>query len=110
MGTIEYAVKRLAVPLLLVLGHSKCGAVAAAVEGHVPQGRLQRLLQPMAPLVTEAKARGGDVLDHAVRANVRRVVQSLCNEDSLSVLVKGGMLKIAGAHYDLETGVVTLVP
>jgi carbonic anhydrase len=110
LGSIEYTVEHLHVPLIAVLGHSQCGAVAAALDGHAAKGSLTRVLEPLLPVAAQAKAQGGDALDRAVRANIQRVVAQLSAEAVFSKLVRAGMLKIAGLHYDLNTGVVTVVP
>ncbi|MCY3023993.1 MAG: carbonic anhydrase [Planctomycetota bacterium] len=110
MGSIIYAVEHLHVPLIVVLGHSKCGAIAAAAEGHNVTGSHRKVIEALKPSVDQARAHGGDLLDAAVRVHIQRTVALLKADAVLGPLEKGGMLKITGARYDLETGVVTLVP
>src|SRR5207249_412361 len=80
LGSIEYAVEHLHVPLVLVLGHQACGAVAAAVNlvkngGEAPPGHVAFLADAIKPAVLKVKDEGGDLLDRAVRANVARIVE-----------------------------------
>ena len=113
VGSLEYAVEHLGARLIMVLGHAKCGAVAAAVEaagkpGALP-GHVGSLVNPILPAVQEARGQPGDLLDNAVRANVERVVRRLqSSEPVLAEMVKGGKGKIVGARYDLGTGEVQI--
>ena len=99
LGSIEFGVAILGCPLLLVLGHEKCGAVRAAVDaaadGEPGGGHLGALVDAVLPAVT------GDDVDAAVRANVRRQV-ALLKETFPQA-------EIAGARYALESGHVELV-
>lgn len=111
LGSIEYAVGNLGVPLIVVLGHERCGAVAAAVE--VVQkatefpGSIETMLEPIVPSVIRAQTMQGDLLSNAVRVNVERVVERLkVSGTILSEAVAKGSLKIVGAHYDLDDGAV----
>jgi len=110
LGSIEYAADHLHVPLLVVMGHERCGAVTAAVEGGEPHGHVGAIVKRIAPAVAEARKQPGDLVDNAVRANVRDVVASIRKEASvLAELEHEGKLKIVGARYDLDTGEVTIV-
>ena len=110
LGSIEYAAEHLHTPLLVVLGHEKCGAVAAAVGGGHAPGHIHSIVKALEPAVASAKALGGDAVDNAVRANVQRVAKQLNQAGPiLSELVKAGKLKVVGARYDLDTGLVELV-
>ncbi len=111
LGSIEYAVEHLGSPLILVLGHERCGAVSAAVaSGHAP-GHINALVSAIRPAVEETKGQPGDHVDNAVRANVRRVVRQLKNSQPiLAEFSHAGKVKIVGAYYDLDTGAVVMVP
>src|SRR5213595_1302178 len=108
LGSIEYAVDHLAVRLIVVLGHQRCGAVKAAKEtiaanGKAP-GHIESLVTAIRPAV-EATVKGD--LEATVRANVKNVVQAL--RSSVPVLkakVDSGELKVVGAYYSLDTGSV----
>ena len=111
LGSIEYAVLELGVPLILVLGHEKCGAVDAAVsivtENTEFPGSIGAMVEPILPAVLAVRNEPGDLLDNAVRENVRRVVARLKTSDALlSGPMAEGRLKIVGARYDLDTGEV----
>jgi carbonic anhydrase len=113
-GSIEYAVAELGVPLILVLGHERCGAVAAALEvverNTTYPGRIGQMVEPIIPAVLKAKQGAGAgvdrdaVLDAAVHENVRRVADSLSISELLIERQRAGRLKIVGARYDLDHG------
>ena len=118
LGSIEYAVAQLGVPLVLVLGHERCGAVDAAlsvVEKNATfPGSIGQMIEPIIPAALQAKnaaptnADREQVLDMAVRENVKRTVTRLrsASEPILMDPLKGGKLKIVGARYDLDDGSV----
>jgi carbonic anhydrase len=110
LGSIEYAVEHLGSSLVLVLGHERCGAVAAAVTGGEAPGHLGAVLNPIKPAVEGAKGQPGDLTENAIRSNVRRVVKQLRESSStLDENVRTGKLRIAGACYDLDTGLIEFV-
>jgi len=110
LGSIEYAADHLHVPLLVVMGHERCGAVSAAVEGGAPHGHVEAIVKRIAPAVADARKQPGDLVDNAVRANVRDVVAAIRKQShSLADLEHEGKLKIVGARYDLDTGEVTIL-
>lgn len=110
-GSIEYAVAELGVRLILVLGHSKCGAVKAAIA-HVDAddalpGSINDLVNLIKPAVTAVKGHPGDKLSNVIKANVERSVSRLKGLDPiLKKLVDGGELKAVGGTYELSTGAV----
>lgn len=111
LASIEYAVEHLHTPLVVVMGHQKCGAVSAAVEGGEAVGHLPDLIKAIQPAVDKAKGMPGDVIENAVRNNVDIVVQLLrTSQPVLAPLVKQGKLRIVGAVYSLDTGKVTWLP
>jgi len=113
-GSIEYAVAELNVPLVMVLGHSNCGAVNAALthlDKHDPlPGAILGLVNLIGPAVAQSKREPGDKLANAIRANVRLGVQRLKSLDPiLAKPVRQGRVKVVGAVYDLATGHVEMV-
>ena len=111
IASIEYAVEHLHTPLLVVMGHQKCGAVSAAAEGGKADGHLSELIKAIQPAVDKAKSMPGDVIDNAVRTNVEMVVSQLrTSQPLLSSFVKAGKLRVVGAVYSLDTGKVTWLP
>lgn len=110
LASIEYGAEHLHAPLLVVLGHKRCGAVQAAVDGGNLTGHLSSLTQPIKAAVETAKTQSGDLLDNSVKENVHLIIKQLQNsEPILSHLVKDNKLTIVGAYYDLDTGAVSLV-
>jgi carbonic anhydrase len=110
LASLEYAVEHLGVTLLVVLGHSGCGAVAAAIHGGEHSGHLGHLVELIRPAVERAKEDPGDLLDRAVRENVAQVVAGLrAAEPVLAKRVRKGELAVVGARYDLQSGLVELL-
>jgi carbonic anhydrase len=113
-GSIEYAVAELNVPLVMVLGHSQCGAVKAAVK-HIADadalpGAIKGLVDAIRPAVVRAKDRRGDKLTNAIRANVEIGVERLQGlAPIVGPAVKRGKVKVVGATYDLRSGQVTVL-
>lgn len=113
LGSIEYSVAELKVPLLVVLGHEKCGAVAAAVEkfrhGTTFPGDIEFLAAAILPAVKAVSHMSGDILDNAVRENVKLVVQKMKASPILGAAYDANTLKIVGARYALTTGKVEVI-
>jgi carbonic anhydrase len=105
----EYAVGVLGAPLLMVLGHERCGAVAAALEGGELPGVIESLVFAIRPATQASEGESGDRLVNAVKANVRLQVQRLQTSSVIASAVQEGKLKIVGAYYDLDTGEINLV-
>jgi carbonic anhydrase len=114
LASLEYAAQFLGSPLILVLGHSGCGAVASAIKvlkdntklpGHLPE-----LIDEIKPAVIAAqKAQPVDLLAAAIAENVRLTVESVkAAKPLLSDMVATGKVKVAGGVYDIATGVATL--
>lgn len=109
LGSIEYAVEHLGARLIVVLGHSKCGAVKATVEGGELPGHLPAIAEAIRPAVDSVRSKPGDLVANAVRANVRLVVQKIMESGPGFVeKLEDCVLRIAGGVYDLDTGKVQL--
>jgi len=112
-GSIEYAIVELGVPLIVVLGHSQCGAVKAAIE-HVRAadplpGAIAGLVAAIRPAVAASRGKPGDPLDNAIRANVELGIARLKTlAPIVGPAVKRGTVKVVGGVYDLKSGVVTM--
>jgi len=110
MGSIEFAVEYVGVPLVMVLGHSGCGAVTATVEGGKATGQIGGLAEKIQPAVAEVEGRPGNKVDNAAKVNVKLVVEQLKNSDPIiAAYYKRGDVKVVGAFYDLETGRVEVI-
>jgi carbonic anhydrase len=110
LGSIEYAVEHLHTKLIMVLGHEKCGAVSAAVEGGGAQGHLKTLVSAIEPSVEETRHLAGDTVHNCVVANARRVARQIReSEPVLKELTENGGVKVVAADYALDSGIVTLL-
>ena len=106
-GSIEFANQVLGAKVIVVLGHTKCGAVAAACNVPDVPGHIVTLINAIKPAAEEAHKHSGDVIENAVKINVAMQVQQLQKlEPVLSKAFQKGALEIVGAVYDLETGKV----
>jgi carbonic anhydrase len=109
IGSIEYAVALLETPLLMVLGHERCGAVTAAVQNKPLPGEISTFVKAILPAVERVKDQPGDMVDNAVTANVRYQMEQLQRSSLLTERLQSGKLKMVGGRYDLDTGTVTIV-
>ncbi len=110
LGSIEYGVEHLGAPLIVVLGHESCGAVAAAVSHANEPGHIADVLKAIQPAVEETKGKPGDPLDNAVRAQALDVVKQLrAAQPIVAERVQSEKVTIVGARYDLHTGKVKLL-
>lgn len=114
LASFEYGVKVLGIPLLMVLGHSNCGAVDAAIkvvkDGITLPGHLPSLIEAIKPAVAASSGEPGNALDNAITANVRLNVKRLAEATPiLAEAVSAGRVKVVGAVYDIGTGKVTMV-
>lgn len=109
IGSIEYAVALLGSPLLMVLGHERCGAVTAAVKNEALPGQIGSFVQAILPALDNAKRLPGDPVDNAVVANVQYQIAQLQRSPLLAERLQAGKLKIVGGRYDLDQGTVTLI-
>jgi carbonic anhydrase len=108
LGSIEYAVEELGTSLVLVLGHERCGAVAATIKHADVLGHISTLLNAIQPAVDRAKNEQGNLLDNAVRANIELVVEQLKSSMPVAELVRHHRLKVVGAQYNLDCGTVKI--
>jgi carbonic anhydrase len=110
LASLEYGAGHLESPLLMVLGHSHCGAVAATLEEGELEGHLNRLAEAIRPAALRAREHPGDPLERAVRINVEMTAECLrTSEPVLSERIRAGKLKVVGACYHLDSGEVELM-
>jgi carbonic anhydrase len=107
--SLDYAVTHLGTRLVVVMGHERCGAVIAAVEGHDEPGDVGPMLRELAPAARAAKKMKGDTVANAVRENVLMIVEKLENDPRLAAMVKSGEVRIVGGVYSLDSGKVKLI-
>jgi carbonic anhydrase len=109
IGSIEYAVVLLGSPVLMVMGHERCGAVTAAVQNESLLGDISTFVKAIKPAVEKVKSQPGDAVENAVVANVQYQIEQLKHSKLLTEQVQSGKLKIVGGRYDLDTGRVTII-
>lgn len=105
----EYGTGVLGAKVLMVLGHERCGAVKAALEGKPLPGSLNSLVDAIRPAIDKTKGQSGDALTNAIKENVRMQVATLKKSPIISALIKEGKVNVVGGYYDLDTGEVSLV-
>lgn len=108
IGSVEYGAEHLGAPLIVVMGHSNCGAVSAAVSGEA-EGFIQNIIDEIMPSVEAAKET--ETNEDAVSAlaenlNIQHTIQKLRTSTILSELESEGKIKIIGAKYDIKDGTV----
>lgn len=110
-GSLEFAVAELGARLIMVIGHTACGAVKAAIA-HVESsdalpGSIGGIVDAIRPAVKACEGKPGDKLENVTRANVEKCVATIKGLDPiLSKFAKNGELKVVGATYELKTGKV----
>ena len=115
IGSIEFAVERFSTKLVVVMGHSRCGAILATLEGlkqplECQSKNLRSIIDRIRPSLTslDIDKDPESLLQHAVRANILSSVHQLQHESNiLKNLVKERNLLILGAEYSLDTGIVS---
>ncbi|MBT3923732.1 MAG: carbonic anhydrase [Nitrospina sp.] len=109
VGSLEYAVEHLNVSLLMVLGHSQCGAVDATIKGGNPPGHINSLVQAIKPALDRLKEQSPDWVNIVAKENVKIGVERLRTIDPiLTARYDEGDIDIVGAFYDIKTGKVSL--
>jgi carbonic anhydrase len=113
LGSVGFAVSALNVPLVMVLGHVRCGAVDATVQalraGRRPTGDVGYLVDEIAPAVQAVGLDDPEVAGKAMRAHVVRTVRRLRDTDGVPEAIAAGRVSVEGAVYDLDTGRVELL-
>ncbi len=103
LASMEYAVKFAGARLIVVMGHSHCGAVSGAVKG-VKSGNLTQLLRQIEPCIPVG-VRHDSIVEVTARNNVRRTMQDIVARSStIKQMLATKQIKIVGAFYDIETG------
>ena len=111
IGSVEYAAEHLHSPLIVVMGHQRCGAVAAACDvvaknAQIP-GPTGTMVANIVPAVKAVQGKPGDLVDNAVRENARRSALAIHEASQIIAgLEREGKVKIVYARYDLDSGAV----
>jgi carbonic anhydrase len=112
-GSIEYAVGVLGVSLVMVLGHEACGALKEtvnAVKGGGPiSPNIEVLVEALTVPVLRVLDQPGDLLDNAIRSNVRFGVERLLGEPDIAPFTRDGSVRVIGGEYRLASGLVELL-
>ncbi len=110
IGSIEYGVDHLGIPLLVVLGHTQCGAVTAIVNAETVHGNIAKLGERIAPAVKKtAEANpclsGKALIDECIKANVWQSIEDLFAASmTVREAVTTGKIEVIGACYDIREG------
>jgi carbonic anhydrase len=115
LGSVEYAAEHLHAPLLVLMGHDKCGAVSAAVDAKgEPEGNIGAVIRMIQPAVKRAKAKGGskeEIVDNAIRENVAEAYSTVLEKSPvLKHMIEKGELKVVAGMYHLASGQVETLP
>jgi carbonic anhydrase len=115
LGSMEFSCKLAGAKLVLVIGHEYCGAIKGAID-NVKLGNLSALLTKIQPAVNncahfngEKSSKNPEFVDLVIRENVKVTVDAIrTNSTVLREMEKEGAIRIVGAYYDMDTGVVTM--
>lgn len=114
LGTIEYGAEHLGSPLIVVLGHERCGAVSAACEvaekGTELPGYIGKMVEGILPAARSQLGKAGDFVDNTVIENARLMAEKIGSQSEIvSHLVHEGKVKIVYGRYDLDAGEVQFI-
>jgi carbonic anhydrase len=112
-GSIEFTPDHLGSPLILVMGHQRCGAVQSAAhlihDGGTAPGHIQSIVDALRPAYNVAIKQPGDLIDNMIRAQTKLTVRRLRADPILREIIHEGRLRIAGAYYSLDTGKASII-
>ena len=112
IGSIEYAVEHLHTPLLVIMGHTGCGAVKAAVDDSAVEGKIRDIQKHIRPVAVKTKKEhpdlsGADLVNAVAKNNMLQAKKDLLSlSHEVKKMVNEGKLKILTAVYDIKTGKV----
>lgn len=112
MGSAEYAVEHLGTPLLVVMGHDKCGAVQATMDGGEAPGSIAALVSKIAPSAQKARDAGascGDPYEKCCLENINSTIGEIMESPIVQHFIKDGHLTVVGAKYYLGSGEVEFI-
>lgn len=110
IASLELGVMAFGIELVVVLGHSGCGAITATIQGEATVGFLPDLAALIQPSVEAARSLPGDLLVNTVQINARRTARQLLERSAIMAEAEAsGQIAVAAAYYDLSTGVVEVL-
>lgn len=110
LGSLEYAAVHLHTPLILVMGHTSCGAIGAVAQGSALAGHMVSLIPAIQPAVDKVRNMEGDLTDNAAREIAKMTAEQLRTSDPvLAPLVAAGELRVVASFYELESGRIELL-
>ena len=110
LGSIEYAIQHLHTPLVIVMGHSCCGAVSAVASNARLDGHMASFTAPIQTAIKKVKDMEGDLVDNAAKEVALMIASQIASsEPIINDIAKAGKVKIIPAYYDLKTGEVSLL-
>lgn len=109
IGSLEFGSLVLGAKVIMVMGHTRCGAVEATIKGAQVPGQIASLLDAIQPALKTLDNQTEDQLEAATKANILFQAERLKASPVISQLIKEGKLIVAGGYYDLDTGEVSLV-
>ncbi|MEA3423393.1 MAG: carbonic anhydrase [Bacillota bacterium] len=105
IGSVEYAVKQLETPLVMVMGHNLCGAVQTAIAGVKESKYIEVIAEKIQPAIDAVSLDETDYLDKVIRKNVELMVDKLTTSSQiLNNSLKSGEIAFIGGYYDIATG------
>ena len=111
LGSIEYAVSYLHTPLVVVLGHSSCGAIGAVANNVKLDGHMSTFVPPIQAAIKIVKDDEGSLVNNTARELARQIARKIADsEPIIADFVESGKTKVVPAYYDLHTGEVELLP
>jgi len=110
LGSIEYAVSYLHTPLVIVLGHSSCGAVGAVVSDVKLDGHMSTFVPPIQAAIKNVKDDEGDLVNNTAMELARQIAGKIAHsEPIIADFVERGKTRVVPAYYDLHSGKVTIL-
>lgn len=107
LGSIEYAVKHLHTPVVIVMGHASCGAIGAVASGATLDGHIATLGPAIQTAIKNVKETEGDLVNNASKELARLISERIAqSEPVVGELVQSGSVKVLPAYYDLHSGEV----
>ena len=113
LGSIEFSPDHLGTPLILIMGHQRCGAVNAAIHtiqsGGTAPGHIQAIVEALRPAYEAVINEAGDLVDNMVRAHTKLTVERVRTQPVIKQFLDRGELLVRGGYYSLDTGAVSII-